>query len=119
MKEILSEPHGYNDTKCQPPWDLSDDNANGLFKKVDNGFAYCRENAPGAKTAQADFANDPVSDTRSEIASIAAGWDDYRSRRDGESDDDASLRLWAVRSRKAKAKRHAGRRKRAAQWETV
>jgi hypothetical protein len=72
VKEILSETGGYNETKCQPSWDLSDDNANGLFKKVDNGFAYCRENAPGAKTAQADFANDPVSDD--EIATIAAWW---------------------------------------------
>jgi len=57
VKEVLSEPGGYNETKCDPPWELSDDNVNGLFKKVDNGFDYCRENAPGCATAQAAFAN--------------------------------------------------------------
>lgn len=58
VKEILSEPGGYNETKCNPPWELTDDNANGLFKKVDNGFDYCTGSAPGAGTPQADFTND-------------------------------------------------------------
>ena len=97
VKEILSEPGGYNETKCDPPWELSDDNANGLFKKVDNGFSYCRENAPGSATAQADFANDPVP-TADEIATIAAWWAD-RPQRDRANDQ------------------HVERRKRAQLWE--
>jgi hypothetical protein len=97
VKEILSESGGYNETKCDPPWDLSDDNANGLFRKVDNGFDYCRENAPGSKTAQADFANDPVP-TADEIATIAAWWAD-RPQRDRANDE------------------HVERRKRAQLWE--
>lgn len=120
VKDILAESGGYNDTKCEPVWDHSDDAVNGLYKKVDNGFDYCRANAPGSATAQADFADDPVTDAEiAEIAAFAAGFDDYRDRRDGETDDDASLRLWAVRSRKVNAKRNAKRRKRAAQWESL
>lgn len=112
VKDILAESGGYNDTKCEPAWDHSDDAVNGLYKKVDNGFDYCRANAPGSATAQADFADDPVTDAEmAEIAAFAAGFDDYRDRRDGETDDDASLRLWAVRSRKVNAKRNAKRRK--------
>jgi hypothetical protein len=97
VKEILSEPGGYNETKCYPPWELSDDNANGLFKKVDNGFNYCRENAPGSATAQADFANDPAP-TDDELAAVAAWWVD-RPQRDRANDQ------------------HVERRRRAQLWE--
>jgi hypothetical protein len=76
VKDILCEAGGYNETKCKPPWDLTDDNANGLFKKVDNGFDYCTGSAPGAATAQADFTNDPPP-TDAEIEAFAAWWKEF------------------------------------------
>ena len=73
VKDILCEAGGYNDTKCDPPWDLTDDNANGVFKKVDNGFDYCRESAPGSATAQAAFADDPVP-SDADMTALDAWW---------------------------------------------
>jgi hypothetical protein len=100
VKDILCEAGGYNDLKCDPPWDLTDDNTNGLFKKVDNGFDYCTGSKPGSATAQADFADDPVSDADLAVHVV--------------EDDGLS-----TKARQRKARREHERRKRGERWSDV
>jgi hypothetical protein len=48
-RELLLE---YNETKCIPPWELSDDPTSGLYAKIHNGYEYCRDVQPGTKSEQ-------------------------------------------------------------------
>jgi putative DNA primase/helicase len=69
--EIISEPGGYNETKCEPPWSYGDcDDKDNLYVKIHNGFLYCRDNQPGVGTAGADFAG--TEDETDEINRINA-----------------------------------------------
>ena len=69
--EIISEPGGYNETKCEPPWSYGDcDDKDNLFVKIHNSFLYCRDNQPGVGTAGADFAG--TEDETDEINRINA-----------------------------------------------
>jgi hypothetical protein len=55
--ELVAE--HYN-RRCEPPWQLGDcDDKDNLFVKVENGYRYCRQLAPGEGTALHDFAHDP------------------------------------------------------------
>ncbi len=49
---------------CDPPWiiDGTGDRKDWLETKVANAWKYLRKNAPGAKTPEADFADDPAPD---------------------------------------------------------
>ncbi len=56
---------------CDPIWEINGDL--GLYKKVENAYAYASIDAPGEATAEADFADDPVVlDDADKVASDAA-----------------------------------------------
>ncbi len=49
--------------RCEPRWNVGDgDPKDNLAVKVHNAFAYLRQTAPGAATAEADFADDDDDD---------------------------------------------------------
>jgi Bifunctional DNA primase/polymerase, N-terminal/AAA domain len=54
----LAVSSGWND-RCEPPWQLGGDAKDNLYTKMHNGYIFCRDRAPGADTAEADFATDP------------------------------------------------------------
>ncbi len=69
--EIISEPGGYNETKCEPPWQYGDcDDKDNLYVKIHNSYLYCRDRQPGDATAEADFAG--TEDETDEINRINA-----------------------------------------------
>jgi len=50
--DLLNE---YYNPRCVPPWDRED-----LERKVENAFNYASQSKTGGKTAEADFADDPL-----------------------------------------------------------
>ena len=68
--EIISEPGGYNETKCEPPWQYGGDDKDNLYVKIHNSYLYCRDRQPGVGTAAADFAG--TEDETDEINRINA-----------------------------------------------
>jgi hypothetical protein len=55
---------------CDPLWDIDGDH--GLAKKVANAYAYANLKAPGASTAEADFADSPYIGTLPELKPAVA-----------------------------------------------
>ncbi|UFX45224.1 bifunctional DNA primase/polymerase [Bradyrhizobium sp. 41S5] len=50
--ELMNE---YYNPRCEPPWDLDD-----LVKKMESAYSYGKLSKVGGKTAEADFADDPI-----------------------------------------------------------
>jgi hypothetical protein len=70
----LLDKHYNVEGRCDPPWNVSDGPiADRLDIKVENAWRYLTQVRPGARTAQADFADDPPP-AAAELAEFDAWW---------------------------------------------
>lgn len=84
--ELMAE---YYNNRCEPPWQIGEGpEADRLDIKIRNAYKYLREKQPGADTAEADFASDPLpplTDEERKAEEKAREKEQQRKKREGNS----------------------------------